>query len=353
MEFNDVLEQIELNKAFFETLNMKLDVLLASAMTNDSSSKMTSNIRDFEYYLKLHDMMEPTPELLDALTELGFEGFVGKIGERKLTEIMRYYQSNQIEGKELVIQYANDFKRLPKLTSNIKRFLISNDFNEYKKTRKFIEEGIRIFFINDANVETLKELSNETANWGKILHGFARVSGTNETDFKIVRIEKGSILLYLAASGATVLAIATAVNQVLKIINNSLLLRKTHLELKKLERPDLDNAISDLKQSSEIKTEISSTHISNYVINNYNYKSDDKEEVQNALKHGIEQLIKFYLKGGEVNPELKAKETEENADLLSQLKKEQEQRLLNEKEILKLESDNDETSLLDNNPERK
>ena len=346
MEFKEVILELSGKQVAFQAVSKLFQNLQNSANRQNYSAQVNKAIDTIKSQYVQNNIAVITPEFKNALSALGYNGLVGEEGIEKLESFKASFTNNYTETKIEIQNFSNEFKRLSSLINSINN--LSNSINFVDEIVEENEiDGLKIFFIRDADIETLKELSKESNKWVKILFGFARVAGTNETDFRIVSVESGSIIIKVAAIAGIVLGIAKAINEVLKIINNSLQIKKHTLDLKKMKNEGLDKAIKELDKNSKIDVSVQSLSISNLVVNNFNYEGDDKSEVENALKYSIGQLFKFYLDGGKVDLLLTSESKEENKDLLEQLNERNKELNTTKEAIRLLENENSDSELLE------
>lgn len=350
MEFKDVIVELAGKQVNFQNVTKLLTNLQNAANRQNSFTQLNSSIENIKNSFIQNNLAVISEDYKDALKNIGYPNLIGEEGIKRLDQFKIDYKVNFTSTKPEIYNYVNDFKKLSSVINSINN--LNNSINFVDELIEDNEiDGLKIFFIRNADIETLKELSKESNKWNKILFGFARVAGTNETDFRIVSVESGSIILKVAAIAGIVLGIAKAINEVLKIINNSLQIKKHSLDLKKMKSVGLEKAIKELDKNSKIDVTINSLSISGNIINSFIYNQEDKGEVENALKYSISQLFKFYLNGGKVDLLLTQETQEENKDLLEQLN-DQNKKLNTTKEAIQLlENAEDNLELLEGNIE--
>lgn len=350
MDFKEVILEFSGKQMAFQHISKLFQNLQNTSSRQNNSVQLNKIIDDIKGQYIQNGIAVVTPKFEKAINNLGYSGLVGKDGMDKLEVFKSSFKENFQQTRNEILNFINEFKRLSSLINSVNN--LSNSINFIDEIVEENEiDGLKIFFIRDADIETLKELSKESNNWNKMLFGFARVAGSNETDFRIVSVESGSIIIQIAALAGIVLGVAKAINEVLKIINNSLQIKKHTLDLKKMKNEGLNKAIKELDKNSKIDVTVHSLNISNLVVNNFDYNAADKGEVENALKYSISQLFKFYLNGGKVDLLLTQESQEDNIDLLEQLNARNKELNTTKEAIRLLENESSDLELLQGNIE--
>lgn len=218
------------------------------------------------------------------------------------------------------------------------------------------QDGIILKLNTENHLNTVANLNTEINQILRIFRAFGRLNNNNESDFKIYKIETGSLLLTILTVAGVVITLGKAANQILDVIKKVYEIKQHVIGLKKIKSESLKEVIQALEKQSTIDEE-NSNEIADNIIAELKYKEDDINEVRTFLSKAISYMFKFYDDGGELILLLEpvAMKDKANLELRKSIKikylefiKEQEQLkiLLSRKDwkILKMKYDNNNTS---------
>ncbi|MBL7789112.1 MAG: hypothetical protein JNL75_04675 [Chitinophagales bacterium] len=201
------------------------------------------------------------------------------------------------------------------------------------------EDFIKLFFENGADISSLKELSKASKEWNTIIHSFARLVRENDSETKITNVEKGSIVLTVCAISTIILAICKASDKVLDLIMKYYELRKKAVELKQLKLSTISEAISLIEKQAKLDVATEANQIALELLEDYQWtkKDDLYNETLKFVSQGVRRLVRFSNQGGKIESRL-ANPTEEESNVLNQLKEKTKEFVIKEEELKKLEN---------------
>lgn len=202
-----------------------------------------------------------------------------------------------------------------------------------------------LFFENNAILNTFKDLQNASKDWNINIRSFSRLASEPVQDVEIYSIEQGSIIFGLIAGIGTATALAKGINEILKVYERVLNIRKIQLETKKLK---LDLSIQKIYEDEINKIiETASEKAAEKLIKEYlGDQLGGKGDIGNGISIALKKMFEFIEKGGKID-------YQEVADEEKNVKAERLKLAESFNKIQELECDIKEIkSLLSKNPEK-
>ncbi|MDF1697208.1 MAG: hypothetical protein P1U56_15300 [Saprospiraceae bacterium] len=264
----------------------------------------------------------------ELLLKINFDNYYLKL--MRISELVVFDHSKFSDTRKLL----NNCFQNTDILLEVLNALTSFELNHNKVASDFNGEGIRIDFTNEAGLKTLQSLSKETKKWSIVLTSFARLVNSNNTDFELKRVEEGSVLITLQLEPDVIIELIKVITQIITLLTAVLVLKKAFYDFKKHDVERIQSELKEIKEKLEINSKTEAEKITNITINNYS--ANDKEEVKSLLKNGISYMVDHFKNGGDVQVQLSKSSQEGKEDLLVQLAKAKEQRMIAEQEIAKL-----------------
>lgn len=259
---------------------------------NEAAQKIKSELENLSNF--------PLSKNFDKFFGDSFVQFINSINQTtvdsefpKLMELFTQYQQ--------ISQLSNVIKALKVPLTNID--LENNDF-------------IEITFDGEASVKTLKDFAKESDKWSQTINLVGRIARENNTDISIESVEKGSLVLFVAAVATIVVVICKAVDKIQNVILKHIDIQKKTFELRKLQVDGFDDILKKLEQQAKTNLNKESNEISDTLMTDYGWAENDElyNETRAATKKAVKSLIAFTNKGGSIkgylqNPDNSQKET--------------------------------------------
>ncbi len=210
------------------------------------------------------------------------------------------------------------------------------DFNieiEQELNNEFI-----LHFENGANIETLKELSKASQDWQVVVNCMSRLVRDNESEAKIVSVDRGSIILTVTAISAIIYALSNSSNKILDVILKVYEVKKKALELKQLKLSTINDAINILEKQAKLNVVSEANTITDELLEEYKWTNADElfNETKTAVNKAIRRMIRFTNAGGKIETKL-INPTAEESESIKQLKEKTKLFIKAEDEVFKLE----------------
>ena len=251
--------------------------------------------------ISINELIEPANWNYSKLKLYGIynsEGLIGINANQRIIDSFEENQANPTGVAQEVQIMINELTELKNEFENIQNTL-EPIFDE------FVEEEIPddksllyLFFENEVEIETIKELEKASTQWNRIIKGFARLAKDSTEAPRIHSVEKGSLILGIIAGATTVVAIAKGVSQLLEVYKKVLEIRKLQLETKKLKLDgDIDKQFekrieSIIEESAQKAVEKLTEELG---------ETDDRNEVKNAVSLALKDIFSFVEKGGRID----------------------------------------------------
>ena len=184
-----------------------------------------------------------------------------------------------------------------------------------------VDNEFVLYFENGANIETLKELSKASQDWQIVVNCLSRLVRDNESETKIISVERGSIILTVSAISAIIYALSNASNKILDVILKVYEVKKKALELKQLKLSAIDDAISILEKQAKLNVISEANTIANELLDEYQWNNAEElfNETKIAVNQAIRKIIRFTNAGGKIETKI-LNPTEEEEISIKQLK---------------------------------
>ena len=271
--------------------------------------------------------------------QLGLDNINGQSIDVAFEQISKI-DNNANQYKNYLAQYYQKISQVNQLNSIANVYQLNNTPQEDLKS-----DGIAIYFREGVNVEYLNELSKSSTHWNQIIHCFGRLTKGEDNKARIETIEKGSIIMTITATTGIILALTKASNSILDVILKTYEVRKKAIELKSLKLANLKEAIDLLEIQSKLNVKSESERIAKEILAEYNVTDN---ETQTALFLSIKRIIRFFNKGGKIEPRLLNETAKTNDDLVKSISSKNTLLIDIEAELKKIESNNGILKLVDN-----
>ncbi|WMX17491.1 hypothetical protein [Aureispira sp. CCB-E] len=219
--------------------------------------------------------------------------------------------------------YSKSINHLNQLANGLKP--LAHLFTPHSKS---VNSCISLHFKEGVNILTLEDLKTHSSKWEQTLNSFTRLANSTNNDYTIEGIQKGSLLITLGVVTSTLFATLKGINLVLDAVKKIYEIKNLKHSLESINTSN-DEALNQANKIFEEKIkssiEYESERISLELIKEYNDEKQDKQEVQNAIKIGLKDIMKFTLKGGSIDVSLKqsaTSETSEHSKILTEMSKE-------------------------------
>lgn len=239
-------------------------------------------------------------EINRIFSHLGYSDLFGDKGERAFKEGVRNLYTNPISTAQIFGDYLNHINTI---------LAVHGGLSYYDEKLSTIDNTtdknlIVLSFKGNVEINNLDELSKASSRWNQVLLGFALLANENNTNFRVEKIERGSIILTISAVYGVVCLFAKGANDVLDVVKKYYEIRKSAADLKSLKMPALKDTIADLESKAELKAEEEAKVISDELLSKIEVLEEDKTKVEKAINNSIQHLLEFVWNGGKVDVKL-------------------------------------------------
>lgn len=228
----------------------------------------------------------------------------GIIGYKAIERITKSFQNNQANPAgvaqeiQLIVNEINVLKKNITIVTQTLEPIIEEYTPEEVPEEKTI---FYLFFENQVEIRTIKELEKASNEWNKILRSFARLAKDSTATPEIYSIDKGSLILGLLAGISTIVAIAKGISEVLEVYKKVLEIRKLQLETKKLKlgievEQKFEERIDELIQKSADRAV-------EKLLSEFGEETADLHEIKNGVTISLKKMFNFIEKGGKIDYE--------------------------------------------------
>jgi hypothetical protein len=202
---------------------------------------------------------------------------------------------------------------------------------------------ITIYFENGADIENLKQLSKSSNEWNQIINFISRLVRDNNTETKIMSIRRGSLILTIGAVPAIILGVTKAFDKVLDLILKVYEIKKSAIELRKLNVSAINDTLDLLEKQSRLNVKTEATKISEELLKEFAWKEDDTSynETKISVEQAVKKIIKFSNSGGKIEVKLITSNEDEKSEdkkaVIYNLKQKTEQFRIEEAKIIQLQ----------------
>lgn len=280
-------------------------------------------------------MVTQKKSLYKAILDLGPKGWnIGKkklyvkfcspenIGQNLIDRIEEGFQDNMANpagARQELLKIKNEFMGVI-TRSNSLHSSLTPLIEEYEEDHEIEEDelAIQLIFDGDINVADIHDLAVNSKEWDKIFQFFTVITNEPSKKPRLLSIDKGSLIVEVAAYTAIVGAIGLTVNTVLDWV-------KKYYEIEeaksKSESSDMDVKIKktilvQFDQALKKTEEDATKDVKGKLLAEFKSKSKDTSR-QKAIDEVVKYVFNFVLKGGSVDirePEQEVEEETENQE---------------------------------------
>jgi|GEM_PF-919056 len=242
---------------------------------------------------------------LEVLEKYNILKYLGKSGVNHIEDIL--YKNN--------LDLATAASKINDIISLFAQ--ATNNFSSINKDLAFLVQTtqdesndniLKIHFKGGVAINNIVDLKDWSSNWYTISRGIAMVNNEPPETFKIVSTENGSIVLLVSASVPTILLLSKIIKAILEVVEKIYAIKIQKEELIKLK---LENSITVAKLLNDDIKKLKKTKVD--MICEDILSSNDGEhdgEITTNLKKSIFQLVNFIEKGGSVDIDALAENTD-------------------------------------------
>jgi hypothetical protein len=274
-------------------------------------SKMSQNIRRNGYGAVPFD--KEKEDLFDSIQDICFQNLsleqikllgklkvVNLLGEKGVVEIKNILTDNnldivaatsKIQNLSSIINNAQS--RVTNINNSLKDLFIENEADEINIGNVLI----RIYFKDGVAIDTLTKFKQLSAKWYEIGRGIAMARDKTPDDFKIITVERGSVIVTMSVIAGMAYLISKILLDVLKIVDKFLDIMKKCEEIKNFKLNNEQIARDLHKETEDIKKE-GAKDILKSVIEELKLNSEQQGDKVAVLKKSIDDLINFTENGG-------------------------------------------------------
>jgi len=165
-----------------------------------------------------------------------------------------------------------------------------------------LEDGktiLQIIFEHDAAIKTMKDLEDNSKIWRRLFLAFARLVDEGAEDPEIVSVEKGSIIIEILTATPVAIAIAVGCDQILKVLERVLEIRKKFEEIKNLKLSN-KKIEQELEKEADNLIEVAVEKAKVALLKEYRKKKKTDQEIDTGLKNALGDMFSFIESGGKL-----------------------------------------------------
>lgn len=234
----------------------------------------------------------------EVLSRLGADLVLTEAGGNQLRERVEGNATNPRRLGQLLQEDAQQIGQLANWAQQLSTLLPMSMPSSSAYTPSDDERIVRFHFRKDAGLTDFGALADWSAKFKRAFMAFDRLVGRSPEDVRVVGVRPGSVVIEVAASAATAIAIIKAVDLVLQVAERLMSLYRNWVELKHLRASP--GVVDGLKQDHENASEAEVKKIVVVLQHEYPMDGEDREEIRSAVGLATRDLLSFVEKGGEV-----------------------------------------------------
>jgi septum formation topological specificity factor MinE len=273
----------------------------ARQQTSETISEQIKETR--EEILDFHSNLASQPQSIlrtRLLDRLNVTDLLGKGGIERVNRIFSDYAIDPGGASIQFQELSQETQALYTQMNTLKKGLggLVEDTND-----EVLREGegkLTLVFQGEATIENLGDLEKYTDEWLKTLRAFSQLVEASAEDPRIISIEKGSLILELAAACAVVIAVARGVKEILEVFEKYLEIRKKALEIRHMKLSN-NKAAEMLEEEAEKTLQDRAKKVAAELVKEHLKNSKDKGDVRNNISLSLERVFVFVEKGGQID----------------------------------------------------
>lgn len=276
---------------------------LASLSSNPGNPGVSQSFKDhlnsFRKKLSESVLNHADSELLETLIGQGLTPFVGN---GLFNSIRKILEDNQLTPNLAAIE----MEKLRTATVEKLSLVTAIDiaFTKLGVDYYRLEDGETEMLVNlpmESETKTLEDLAKEMKDWHHICRAISETFDASQEPITIRTIGSGSILLYLAATGAFIYGVAKCLKGVNLILAEVIKMKGLYHQLVESNAPQAILDELDKHQTGKAKADLE--QLAHNLVNEY-YKGDDagrKNELKTSLSISLQRLSRKLATGAKVN----------------------------------------------------
>lgn len=303
--FHRAIEQIanDYKKNGVESELASLAANLASLSANPGNPGVSQSFKDqlnaFREKLSASPLNQADSELLETITSHELTPFVA---DGLFQSVKKILDDNQLTPNLA----ATEIEKLRAAVIEKLNIVVAIDkaFTELQVDYYKLDDGESEMLINlpmESETKTLEDLAKEVKDWHQICRAISETFDANQDPITIRTIGTGSILLYLAATGAFIYGVAKCLKGINSILAEVIKMKGLYNQLVESKAPK--SVIDGLEQHQAGKAKADLERLAADLVDEY-YKGDDpgrKNELKTSLSISLQRLSTKLATGAKVN----------------------------------------------------